>query len=189
LTGLLTVEKSPFPSFIIHAEIQSNLCIFGHRLRFGSLPKGEPLELGIEFAVFWWDRDVIEFRVMSSNGCFAGWATIYVGHDTLPQLAERLKGFPSSTSDSRDFELGTFDPKFADGGPRMHFYCLDSVGHAAVEIKIRGDHCEALGEAESVALRIPIEAAGVDSFIAQIRAMDTGQIGATAQLPMAGQRE
>jgi hypothetical protein len=147
------------------------------------------LELGIEFAVFWWDQDIVEFRVTSSNGYFAGWAKIYVGHDVLAQLAERLKGFPSSTSDSRDFELGTFDPKYADGGLRMHFYCLDSVGHAAVEIKIRGDRCEALGEVESVALRIPIEAAGVDRFIAQVRAMDTEQLGATARLPMAGQRE
>jgi hypothetical protein len=37
-----------------------------------------------------------------------------------------------------------------------------------------------------VALRIPIEAAGADSFIAQVRAMDTEQLGATARLPMAG---
>jgi hypothetical protein len=161
----------------------------GHGLRFGNLSTGEPLELGIEFAVFWRDQDVIELRVMSSNGYVAGWTTAYVGHDMLPQVAERLKGFPSSTSDSRDFGLGTFDPKYADGGLRMHFYCLDSVGHAAVEIKIRGDGCEALGEVESVALRIPIEAAGVDSFVAQVRAMDTDQLGATARLPMAGQRE
>jgi len=161
----------------------------GNGLRFGSLSEGEPLELGIAFAVFWWDQDIVELRVMSSNGYFAGLVKIYVGHDMLLQVAERLKGFPSSTSDSRDFELGTFDPKYADGGLRMHFYCLDSVGHAAVEIKIRGDRCEALGEVESVALRIPIEAAGVDSFIEQVRAMDTEQLGATARLPMVGQRE
>jgi hypothetical protein len=144
------------------------------------------LELGVEFEVFWWDQDVVELRVMSSNGQFAGWAKIYVGHDVLPQMAEQSKGFPSSASDSRDFELGTFDPKYADGGIRMHFYCLDSVGHAALEIKIRGDLCEALGEVESVALRIPIEAAGVDSFVAQVTAMDAEQLAATARLPMAG---
>jgi hypothetical protein len=166
-----------------------NLRRVGHGVRLGGLSKGEPLELGIEFAVFWWDQNLIEFQVTSSNGYFAGWANIYVGHNMLPELAERLKGFPSSTRDSRDFELGTFDPKFADGGLRMHFYCLDSVGHAAVEIKIRGDGCEALGEVESVALRIPIEAAGVDSFIAQVKAMDTEQLGATARLPMGGRRE
>jgi hypothetical protein len=147
------------------------------------------LELGVEFEVFWGDHDVVELRVMCSNGYFAGWAKIYVGHDVLPKMVERLKGFPSTASDSRDFQLGTFDPKCANGGVRMYFYCVDSVGHAALEIKIRGDRCAALGEVESVALRIPIDAAGVDSFIAQVTAMDTEQLGATARLPMAGRRQ
>jgi hypothetical protein len=44
-----------------------------------------------------------------------------------------------------------------------------------------------LGEVESVALRIPIEAASVDSFIAQIKAMNASQIGAVASLDMTDQ--
>ena len=60
------------------------------------------------------------------------------------------------------------------------------MGHAAVDLKLRGDGCKALGEMESVALRIPIEAASVDSFVAQIKRMDMEEIGATARLDMAG---
>jgi hypothetical protein len=41
-------------------------------------------------------------------------------------------------------------------------------------------------KAESVALHIPIEAAAIDSFVAQVKAMEKEQIGATACLRMQG---
>jgi hypothetical protein len=63
----------------------------------------------------------------------------------------------------------------------MHFRGLDSVGHAAVDVKLRGDACKALGEIESVALRIPIEAAAVDNFIRQLGTIGK-TIGASASL-------
>lgn len=69
-------------------------------------------------------------------------------------------------------------------GVRMNFYCSDSRGHSVAEIKLRGDGCAALGEVESVALRIPIEPAGLDSFLAQIVAGGV-EIGSRAFLPMA----
>ena len=87
-------------------------------------------------------------------------------------------------SDSRNFELGTFNPSHADGGIRMKFICQDSTGRAVVEIRLRGDACEALGEPESVALRIPIEPAGIDLFVQQLAAV-ANTIGAGALLPMA----
>ena len=65
-------------------------------------------------------------------------------------------------------------------GVHLRFYCLDSVGHAAVEVKLRSDDREASRKAESVELHIPIEAAAVDSFVAQVNAMDKEQIGAQA---------
>ncbi len=119
-----------------------------------------------------------------SNGHFSGWAEIYLSHDGLSELAHALRGFPSNVSDTRKVDLGTFDPSHADGGVKMSFYCSDSSGHAVVEIKLRGDGCKALGEVESVALRMPIEPAGVDSFVLQLLAMD-GTIGTIARLPMA----
>jgi hypothetical protein len=66
----------------------------------------------------------------------------------------------------------------------MKFFCGDSAGHAIVEVKLRGDGCEGLGEAESVALRIAIEPAGVDAFVAELAAMPIA-FGARASLPMA----
>jgi hypothetical protein len=140
---------------------------------------------GIEFKVVWSDQDVSQLRVKCSNSGFFGDASIYVGHNDVSEMAEALSGFPSQASDTRNFELGTFAPNSAGGGIRLHFYCWDSVGHAAVDVKLRGDACMALGEVESVALRIPVEAAAIDSFLTQARGMDTNEISATACLHMA----
>ena len=63
---------------------------------------------GIEFEVFWWHQDVIEYLVRCSNGAFAGAAKMYMGHDELSKVATVLGGFPSSNTDSRNIELGTF---------------------------------------------------------------------------------
>jgi hypothetical protein len=144
------------------------------------------LEKGISWEVIWFDFDqnLIEVVFTCSNGYFCGTCEIYVSRDELSALANALRGFPSSGSDSRSVELGTFDPKYADGGVKMSFYCSDSRGHSIAEIRLRGDGCKALGEVESVALRIPIEPAGLDSFLAQLVVGGT-EVGAKAFLPMA----
>jgi hypothetical protein len=105
-------------------------------------------------------------------------------HDDLTDFVEALRGFPSDGTDTRLCELGTFNPAHADGGVRMNFYCRDSAGHAIVEVKLRSDGCRALGEVESVALRIAIEPAGVDAFLAELAAMSIA-FGERASLPMA----
>jgi len=100
----------------------------------------------MEVEVWWFEQDLIECQFRCSNGRFSGHAEIYLDRDDLAKMAEDLRGFPLLADDSREFELGTFDPKHADGGIRMHFYCTDSMGHAAVDVKLRGDGCKALGE-------------------------------------------
>ena len=82
--------------------------------------------------------------------------------------------------------MGTFNPNHADGGVRLCCYCKDSLGHSVIEVRLRGDACKDMGEPESVALLLPVEAAAIDLFVTQVRAMDTGQIGAAAFLAMAG---
>ena len=142
------------------------------------------MENGIHLEVIWFDQDVIEIVLSCSNGRFSGQAEIYLSHDDLLELASGLRGFPQSVSDSRDFELGTFNPSHADGGVRVKFSCPDSTGRAVIEMRLRGDACQGLGELESVALRIPIEPAGIDSFVEQLAAVNS-TIGASAMLPMA----
>lgn len=141
------------------------------------------MERRLNFEVICSDQDVIEAVFSCSNGSFSGRAEIYLSHQAFSELADVLRGFPSSGTDSREVELGTFDSSHADGGVKMKFRCSDALGHAVVEIKLRGDGSEGLCELESVALRIPIEPAAVDSFVRQLMAMDS-TIGASASLPM-----
>jgi hypothetical protein len=102
----------------------------------------------------------------------------------MVKMVEALKAFPNGPSDLRDLEFGTFNPKHAAGGVRLRCYCKDSVGHAVMEVRLRGDARKGPGEPESVALLVPVEAAAIDSFLTQVRSMDTEQIGATAFLAM-----
>jgi hypothetical protein len=144
------------------------------------------VENGINLKVIWFDEieDLVEVVFRCSNGYFSGQAEIYVSCDDLSKLADIISGFPSHPGDSRDFELGTFNPDHADGGARLHFFCKDSAGHAVVEVMLRGNACKGLGEVESVALRIPIQAAGVDEFIKQLRGIGK-TLGASAHFPQA----
>jgi len=146
--------------------------------------RGDRWEKGIGIEVRWFDESFLEVSFSCSNGRFSGQAEIYLAHDTLSTLADALIGFPANPNDSCKSKLGTFKPEHADGGVRMYSHCMDSVGHAAVDIQLRGDACTELGEIESVALRIPIQAASVDSFIKELRMIDK-TIGATAYLQMA----
>lgn len=141
------------------------------------------MENGINLRVIWFDEveDLLEVVFRCSNGYFAGQAEIYVSRDKLSKFVDTLSGFPSRPNDSRDFELGTFNPDHADGGARMHFFCEDAAGHAVVEVQLRDGACRGLGEIQSVALRIPIQAAGVDDFIKQLRGVGK-TIGASALL-------
>ena len=75
---------------------------------------------GIEVEVWWSDQDLIEYQFRCSNGRFSGHAGIYLDHDDLAKMAENLRGFPLRADDSREFELGTFDPKHV----RWHSYAL-----------------------------------------------------------------
>jgi hypothetical protein len=136
---------------------------------------------GITVETVWFDNDVIELSFRCSNRYFSGCAKMYAAHEAPSELANALVGFPSSKGDTRNFELGTFDRNYAGGGVRMHFHCLDSAGHAAVDIKLREHGCEGPGEVHSVALRIRVEAAGIDEFVRQLKAMKV-QTGATASL-------
>ena len=144
------------------------------------------MENGINLKVIWFDEveDLLEVVFSCSNGFFSGQAEIYVSCDDLSEFADSFTRFPSRPDDSRDFELGTFNPDHADGGAPMHFFCADAAGHAVVEVRLRGDACRALGEMQSVALRIPIQAAGVDEFLRQLRGIGK-TLGASAHLPQA----
>jgi hypothetical protein len=122
---------------------------------------------GIEFEVVWLDLHAIEYQVVCSNGSFTGTAKMYLNHDGLQNAANTLSGFPSSTTDLREVEFGTFESEVTGGGIHMSFYCVDSVGHAVVFVKLRADGCKGFSEPQFVSLYVPVEAGAIDTFVKQ----------------------
>src|SRR5687767_14654306 len=97
------------------------------------------IESGVRISVIYTDEHLIELRISASNGVFAGQADVYADSGAPAEFAVALRGFPKTQGDVREFELGSFDAAYAGGGAAFRFYCLDSVGHAAAEVRLRTD--------------------------------------------------
>jgi hypothetical protein len=134
------------------------------------------VDIGFQFEAIWQDNDVIEVRVLASNGIFCGRADVYVGIGQLEELSASLRGFPTQSSDTREVVFGAFGPKSAGGGVSMRFYCADGAGHALVDSKLESDH-GANGRAQSVALTLSVEASAVDLFIDELRQLGANRAG------------
>jgi len=139
---------------------------------------------GISISVEWWDEDVVIFDFSASNGMFGGEVKVYLGPDALEQIAKDLTGFPKNANDRREIDLGAFSIVHAGAGVQMRFACVDAACHPVVDVKLRTQECTAFCELQSVALRIPLEAAAVDDFVNQLRQFKiAGE--AVVTLPMA----
>ena len=137
------------------------------------------METGIQLTVEWLDDNLVGLRIRASNGSFSGVADVVVAADFARHLAETVVGFPRAAADRRSAELGTFDPEYAGGGVRLDFHTIDGAGHAVVDVVLRTDpHA---GSPETAAFVIPLEAARIDEFIAQLGGMSL-EPGAGARL-------
>jgi len=127
------------------------------------------MKQGISISVEWWDEDVVIFVFSASNGTFCGEVKVYLEPNALEQFAKDLSGFPRDARDQREIDLGAFSIMHAGGGIQMRFACLDAACHPALDVKLRTQECCAFGDLQSVALRIPLEAAAVDDFVNHLR--------------------
>ena len=85
----------------------------------------------------WLDQDVVKYQVTCSNGSFCGATRMYLAQHDLSKTAQILSGFPSDIKDTRDVQLGAFEPTAAGGGIHMSFRCIDSIGHAVALVRLR----------------------------------------------------
>jgi hypothetical protein len=126
---------------------------------------------GVSICIVYTDEHLLELRVQACNDAFAGQANVYADSEITRQFADLLRGFPDSCSDTREIELGTFDNAYAGGGASFRFYCIDSVGHAIVEVGLRTDPRLGVGTSDVATLHIPVEASLIDSFVRELERM------------------
>lgn len=139
---------------------------------------------GLHLEVVWFDDDLLELRVHAANDRFCGVADCYVGCNFFAEVADALRGFPSSPDDHRDLVVGTFDPRLAGGGARIGLRCIDSAGHAVANVAVQTDTSTAAGHREATSLSFPVEPAAVDDFVAALGRIKL-VVGATAFLRQA----
>jgi hypothetical protein len=134
---------------------------------------------GLAIEVAWSDRDVLLLDVSASNGVFAGRIEAYGALDIAAQWAAALEGFPRDQDDGREVSTGTFSDDYAGGGATLRFVVRDAAGHCAVQVRLRAsDMIRPIASAE---FTIDVEAAAVDRFVAELRAMST-EVGQRAAL-------
>jgi hypothetical protein len=142
------------------------------------------MDTGIRVEFLWNDADIVEVRLSAWNGLFGGSANIYAAIGELAESAQKPKGFPRNPSDKRTLEFGRFAPDAAGGAATLSFYCMDSAGHASVEVRIASDH-RGKTPAQSVLLVAAVEPAAVDSFVTDLSRVEADQQG-TAFLRTSG---
>ncbi|MEZ5990062.1 MAG: hypothetical protein R3F30_13220 [Planctomycetota bacterium] len=142
------------------------------------------MDTGVKFEIIWSDDDLVEVRVHASNGRFAGTVDCYGGHDEIPRIIEAVRGFPTSSEDRRELEIGTFDPDFAGGGARLVLRCADAAGHAVADVTVRADPCGNGWPAETASFSVPVEPAAIDEFVVALGSMSS-VVGTIASLRQA----
>jgi hypothetical protein len=134
------------------------------------------MDAGFRFEITWNDDDVCGVRAAAWNGKFGGTADVYVSIGQLAEIAGRLEGFPREPSDTREVQFGAVGPEWAGGAVSMRFYCKDAAGHAFVEARIESDY-DGAHAAQSTHLFAAIEPSAVDTFVGELRRLETDMDG------------
>jgi hypothetical protein len=133
------------------------------------------MQAGLKIVVVDPDDDYLGVEIFVASDRFSGATRIYAGLDELSQLADTLTGFPQTPQDERQHDFGTRNPGFAGGFARLRFFCIDSAGHAALEVTIDDDH--QLHSKASATFQFAVVAASIDVFVAGLRAVEQSQSG------------
>lgn len=139
-----------------------------------------PVPPYLQFSIVWNDEDLQEIVISASSGLFSGQVNLYAGWNELKDIAERLRGFPSSQDDKREFTLGQGDLS-GYGTASFALYCINSRGHVAVEVAFHTNPASASDGKESAVVIVPAVVGDIDRLAADLRSINN-QVGARAVL-------
>lgn len=131
---------------------------------------------GIYLKKIWFDEDVVELKIDSSDGNSLFSNKVYVGHKELDDLIAGLNTFRDHVYGGiYNIRFGEFGPEYANGAfdARLHF---QKPGKIYVTINAQSDY-EEFGikkVASEGTLYFTTEPILLDNFIAELRALSTG---------------
>jgi hypothetical protein len=132
---------------------------------------------GIQFTKIWFDIDVVEFEIESSDGKSLFSNQVYVGHGHLNDLIEGLSTFRRHVHGGiYDIAFGSFGPEYASGAfhARLHF---QPPGKILVTVRGQSDFREfgMKTVASEATLFMWTEPILLDNFIAELRSLASGK--------------
>ena len=131
---------------------------------------------GIHVSRIWSDVDIFELRVRVSDGTSSFSNQVYVGYDALGEAVEAFHAFKDQMRGGLfDLRFGEFGPEYANGAfaARFHFAV---PGRLFVSCEQEADYVR-FGKkqvASRATLYLKSEAALLDRFIAELRALAAG---------------
>ncbi len=130
--------------------------------------------------VIWFDDHMVELRLSASSANFSGKTTFYAALDAPADFAERIDGFPRSTSDTREYKFGQANLS-GYGGAIISLRCKDATGHLLAKISLYSTPSDRRSDAESAVVQLNLTPATIDAFVEELRKMRV-QVGHKAML-------
>ena len=125
---------------------------------------------GIYFKKIWFDDDVLEIQIHSSDGDSLFANRVYVGHQSLKDLIAELSVFKDHVYGGiYDIQLGSFGPEYASGAfhARLHFQQLSKI-HITVTAQSGFEEFGMKQVASQATLYLISEPILLDNFIAEL---------------------
>ena len=124
--------------------------------------------------------DPSKIWLVASNESFAGAAEQYINEDKVEALWDNLTKFPKTPGDEVILEAGKNETAY--GYCKLRFYCIDSLGHTAVQVSLANEIAgnEKSDNRNFAPFKVQFEAHELDIFVASLtKALESGEGTAT----------
>lgn len=131
---------------------------------------------GIHISRIWSDDDVVELRILVSDGTSFFSTKTYVGHAVLEDAVSSLHDFKDQVYGGLfDLRFGKFGPEYASGAFHARFH-FPGVGGLFVSCEQESEFIEFARKkvASRAVLYVRSEPALLDRFISELRAVSAG---------------
>ena len=129
----------------------------------------------------WFDDDLVEFEIATSDGVSMFCTKVYAGHQALEELIGDLDRFKSHVHGGiYDVRFGEFGPEYASGAfqARLHFH-QPGRGRLFITVNAQSDWrvFTKTEVASQATLYLTSEPASLDNFIEDLKKLQTGETG------------
>jgi hypothetical protein len=123
----------------------------------------------LRMEVIWADEQMIELQVYASNQRHRGTIEIYTIGESLMKFADSLEGFPKDSNETVVYDEGKRD---SYAFLSLTFYCVGSLGHAAVQVCMEEDASSQSAEGKAkTQFALNCEPAAIERFRNQLTRM------------------